>query len=1241
MNSPDFSAKFRDLVGSPYPGLRSFEEADAPIFFGRERHTDEVLERIEKSNFVAVIGPSGCGKSSLIKAGVIPQLKAGTFWKAGANWRVALFRPGNVPFWNAATAVAKSAAGDGQAIDAKAINDISMVMSSDTFEVSELKSHLNLGADTNFLFVVDQFEEIFSTDSEAVREANYRFVDFLLRIFTGQLESVHCIITMRTDHLGECAQHVNLADVINKTFYLTPNLTEKELALAFEMPVGLRRFGGTMEPDLLAQLIRDMRRDPLDQLPLAQHVLRRMWLQASRTATRALTLTLYEKYGGLAGSLDQHGRQLLERLPPEGGAMAKHLFKQITERREGATYVDIRRPARVKTILDGLGDQGEAQLRLLIETIDYFRSPEALFLQPSFAERDPKSQPIDEETRIDIVHECLIRKWSSLRQWVQEEWASARELRNLITIAASPGYLTENETANLRLWKENAHPTAAWASRYGVAEEQFRKALAVLTKSIDHWHEAEFKKLLWRGRKWLYAAGTVLAAGIVAALVYFIYLTNELDYQNKRAKWENDIATLDGDYITTVFSAQKEHAELLRDTAVAAASDAYPNEIAGLISDLSGIYSNVVGNKASLEDYLSKREYQKLNDSRQVFEANGWDLSTFEFRRDKIALLRTAKYDTLDQMDQDLVKLQQAASGNLLRLLPMESKLYPGWVTMTDDGRRTAALDMKAGILEFHQLGQEKAIGQIDLRGVFAASSVVAMEFSSDGKFLVAAGSAAGGRGIAAVVVALADAATVTKVDSFTIDALLTGVSGARISLDSRLVAISLFNGTIAVCEIGRCATGLRLVSDACLAYFVCSLLPDERDFLAISSKDNGEIRLTRLDVSSTRSDGQLNLAAGNPAIFPSEQLPLYCRNTGQLILVDYKNRKLVSIRRRERGGTPCSMTYAIQERASGVLADPTSAIKVFRLPPPADWSPVTFKTASDFEVSLAIIDDRTQLVATQNFPFRVNLFKLSGDGRRLLTVGNLPGEATTLSPPAGSVWRLDYGENISAPDMKLTAGPLWIGYDFPREAFLLKGVDGLRAFSVISHDELPSGDYTFDEAAGSFAHGPSGGIIPAARMERPIEAKIESSDREFRLSYDDMAGSKQIVWMSRGFSGGGRVSVIDGGKSNWILLLRGQEAATDLVILQRSAVATPDQQEYYQEPDIAKAEPISAHSYRSGITAAAVLNAGMLVAILTDDGRLTLRTASMQRMMDETCRRLSKYDLYEQLHKGKRITGC
>ena len=61
-------------TGDPYPGLRSFEPEEAPIFFGRSDETAELVRWVvaDGRRFVAVIGASGSGKSSLVKAGLVP-----------------------------------------------------------------------------------------------------------------------------------------------------------------------------------------------------------------------------------------------------------------------------------------------------------------------------------------------------------------------------------------------------------------------------------------------------------------------------------------------------------------------------------------------------------------------------------------------------------------------------------------------------------------------------------------------------------------------------------------------------------------------------------------------------------------------------------------------------------------------------------------------------------------------------------------------------------------------------------------------------------------------------------------------------------------------------------------------------------------------------------------------------------------------------------------------------------------
>src|SRR5262245_61864455 len=62
---------------NPYRGLLALEETDADFFFGRERESGEIIERITAApgRLIALVGNSGVGKSSLVQAGVIGSLK--------------------------------------------------------------------------------------------------------------------------------------------------------------------------------------------------------------------------------------------------------------------------------------------------------------------------------------------------------------------------------------------------------------------------------------------------------------------------------------------------------------------------------------------------------------------------------------------------------------------------------------------------------------------------------------------------------------------------------------------------------------------------------------------------------------------------------------------------------------------------------------------------------------------------------------------------------------------------------------------------------------------------------------------------------------------------------------------------------------------------------------------------------------------------------------------------------------
>jgi len=75
----------RERPANPFPGLRPFETEEYRLFFGREGQSDALIERLERSRFLAVVGTSGSGKSSLVRAGLLPGLRGGMM--AREPWR--------------------------------------------------------------------------------------------------------------------------------------------------------------------------------------------------------------------------------------------------------------------------------------------------------------------------------------------------------------------------------------------------------------------------------------------------------------------------------------------------------------------------------------------------------------------------------------------------------------------------------------------------------------------------------------------------------------------------------------------------------------------------------------------------------------------------------------------------------------------------------------------------------------------------------------------------------------------------------------------------------------------------------------------------------------------------------------------------------------------------------------------------------------------------------------------------
>jgi hypothetical protein len=404
-----------------YPGLRAFKREEFDIFFGRENCVDQMVDILAATRFLAVLGTSGSGKSSLVKTGLLNALELGYFPGAGSNWKIADFRPRGRPIRSLAEALLGLR--DGPPPQDHEIEVLAAFLRRGPKSLVEWCKDGNLPEGWNLVLIADQFEELFRYEDYGGRQDAEAFVALLIESANDHSVPVHVVITMRSEYLRQCTLIEGLPEAINRGLYLAPRMTREECRQAIVGPAGVCGF--SLEPALVNRLLNDLtdfapweagsgydQGDRLgqraDQLPLMQHVLNLLWQIAleRHDGTVELKLADYEAVNGLAGALNRHADEIAATIDPKHADVIDVVFRSLVT---GKTAMDaIRRPTafgKLVALADGRRESVEAVL-------DAFRAPGRNFVVPD------TSEPLHDDTIVDISHESLIRQWRRLSQCV-------------------------------------------------------------------------------------------------------------------------------------------------------------------------------------------------------------------------------------------------------------------------------------------------------------------------------------------------------------------------------------------------------------------------------------------------------------------------------------------------------------------------------------------------------------------------------------------------------------------------------------------------------------------------------------------------------------------------------------------------------------------------------------------------------------------------------------------------------
>ncbi|NJL35960.1 MAG: hypothetical protein HC899_03785 [Leptolyngbyaceae cyanobacterium SM1_4_3] len=413
----------------PYKGLEYFDcnDEDPKYFYGREALTDQLLDQVRQGSFLAIAGASGSGKSSVLRAGLIHQLKQGRRLSGSDRWQILILKPGEHPLQNLAETFLDP--------------NLSTIERAKQLEFAEqqlaqgaegLRRLIQSSPHPKTLLVIDQFEEVF-TLCQNLNERQQFFACLLSALeltqpsrsngdvnhppdaVKTQNSKLSIVLAMRADFFGKCLEqdYSGLAQQIQQNLVTVTPMSREELQNAILKPA--KQVSLNLEPELVAQMLTDVEGSP-GSLPLLQYTLTELWKQRT---DNCLQLKTYTQLGGVMGTLQKRATQVYDSFSPEQQAAAQHIFLSLTQLGEGTE--DTRRRVLKQDLISPCFPES------LIDLVVQRLADEKLIVTDEQGEKGGSNR----EAVIDVAHEALIRHWLLLRKWLNENRDQLRQKRKI------------------------------------------------------------------------------------------------------------------------------------------------------------------------------------------------------------------------------------------------------------------------------------------------------------------------------------------------------------------------------------------------------------------------------------------------------------------------------------------------------------------------------------------------------------------------------------------------------------------------------------------------------------------------------------------------------------------------------------------------------------------------------------------------------------------------------------------
>jgi|CXWL01.1.fsa_nt_gi WD40 repeat protein len=309
-------------LGKPYPGLSPIDYDQRSLFFGRQQDIKFVCDMLvsldhSENPGLVIEAASGMGKSSFVRAGVIPALE-----ERRQNTESLLFQFPII--WRAwLPSDAAKITGPGHNVTEKelvsailtnwvkgsSIDLLSKLHGQDHSTLVELAGalkSLNISESHRFLWLIDQGEELFTSNFGSKDEKTSLLKKFIEFIRLLQEQKVWVVITLNKGFSQYYSGYLDDVFHPRHNFYTLARLLKPELFAIVQKPAELSGVSFEISRatgiSLNDQLVSEAHDGGTASLPLLAYTLSELWNNCHEKAKSVMT---YEAYQNMGGSLSQ------------------------------------------------------------------------------------------------------------------------------------------------------------------------------------------------------------------------------------------------------------------------------------------------------------------------------------------------------------------------------------------------------------------------------------------------------------------------------------------------------------------------------------------------------------------------------------------------------------------------------------------------------------------------------------------------------------------------------------------------------------------------------------------------------------------------------------------------------------------------------------------------------------------------------------------------------------------------